>query len=88
MRLTTIGADTLARINRGEIITDIGQIDQPTRRLLKRFLDRGYVCRGVDYAFPKEKTCWAGVDYWDVHDHYSSLPYGTSVPTNYKFREI
>lgn len=84
LRLTEQGRAIVARLNRGEVITDLGQIDKPTRRLLKRWLDKGWVYRGEDYTFPKTKTCWAGAGFWDVSDD-EPLPV---MPLNVKFREL
>lgn len=80
LQLTDKGRALLARLNHGEVITDIGQIDQPTRRLLKRWLDKGWVRRGEDYTFPATKTCWAGCGLWDEDGL-------ALVPLNVIFRE-
>lgn len=85
LQLTEQGRALLARLNRGEIITDLGQIDLPTRRLLKRWLDKGYVYRGEDYSFPNTKRCWAGANFWDLISDDGTEPV---MPLNVKFREL
>lgn len=79
LHLSAQQAAVLARLNRGEVITDIGQIDQRTRRLLKRWLDKGWVRRGVDYTFPVQKTCWAGIGLWD-EDGTAVIPLNIVFP--------
>lgn len=85
LRISTATASVLSRINRGEVVTDLGQIDKTTRRVLKRFLDKGYVYRGTDYNFPKEKTCWAGADFWYIATDDQPEP---TMPPNVRFREL
>ena len=53
-------ASVLADINRGHMVTDLGQLDKATRRVLKRLVDKGYVVRDKDYTFPNVKTCYYG----------------------------
>lgn len=60
LHLTDNARDVLARINRGEVITDIGQIDDATKRMLKKMIAKGWVFEGRDYTFPKVKRCWCG----------------------------
>ena len=72
MKITAQTAVFLARVNRGEIITDIGQVDAVTRRAFKQLLDKGYLQRGKDYTFPCVKTAWAGIRLTD--DENPMLP--------------
>jgi hypothetical protein len=60
LRLTDDAAGVLARLNRGEVVTDLGQIDKATRRALDKLTRRDMVLKGCDYTFPKAKTCWIG----------------------------
>lgn len=68
--LSIKAADVLARLNRGEVITDLGQIDRDTRRTLDKLTKRGWLSKGVDYTFPRHKTCWCakGLTHEDIGD--------------------
>lgn len=74
MRLAPAAAATLARLNRGEVITSIGQIDKPTQRMLDRLTKKGWLAEGRCHAFPKVKRCWVAAPMLDE-----------VLPAEYKF---
>lgn len=47
-----------ARIERGDTLTDIGQIDAATRRWLQREVKAGRVVKGVSYSTPNPKNTY------------------------------
>lgn len=59
MTLNEVQAAVLARLNRGETITSMGQIDKPTQRMLDRLTKKGWLIEGRDCTFPAIKRCWA-----------------------------
>lgn len=58
MQLSDAQARVLQRLNCGEAITDIGQIDKATKQMLVRLTKKGWLVEGRDYTFPAVKRCW------------------------------
>lgn len=65
MRLAPSAAAILARLNRGDVITSMGQIDKPTQRMLDRLTKKGWLVEGRCVAFPKVKRCWVAAPMLD-----------------------
>lgn len=56
-------AAILARINKGEMVVDIGQLSRVIVRALNRLANRGQLIRGECTNFPAPKRCWIGAYY-------------------------
>lgn len=60
MKISTETATWLKRIADGDAVTDIGQLPDETRRVLKRMTKSGQLRQVVDVTFPIRKKAWIG----------------------------